>query len=237
VNTRAEDGAARGLLEIHLEADAAAFAEQKAFYSQALGLPLVAESADRFTVGAGTTRLSFSRAPAGRPTYHFAFNIPENQLAAAKDWVAERTPVLRGEDGQEVFHFESWNADGFYFHDPAGNLAELIARHDLPNARPAPFTAAGILQASEIGLVVDDVPATVQGLQAALGLAVYRPASAEFAPVGDEHGLLILTRRGRDWWRDTPSLPYPLLSRLSGERDAEYRVPGYPYVIRIQARG
>jgi catechol-2,3-dioxygenase len=231
----AHDRAGRGILELRLEADA--LEEQKAFYSRALGLPLVAESADQFTVHAGATRLTFTRAPAGRSTYHFAFNIPENKLAAAKEWLAERTLVLRGKDGREVFHYESWNAHGLYFHDPAGNVAELIARHDLPNARPGPFAAGDILYVSEIGLVVDDVPATVRALEAALGLAVYRSGGAEFAAVGDEHRLLILTRRGRDWWGDTPSRPYPLLARLSGERDAEYRAPGYPFTILVQGSG
>lgn len=223
-----------GILELHLETHV--LAEQKRFYTEALGLQMAGASDDSFTVRAGGTLFTFSRAAAGeQPLYHFAFNIPENKLSDAMDWLARRTPVLRGEEGQEVFHFESWNAHAVYFHDPAGNIAELIARHGLANARPGPFTPGDVLAASEIGLVVDDVPATVEELREGLGLAEYRPGSDRFAPVGDEHRLLIVNHRDRGWWQGTPSRPYPVRARLAGgltsEKPGAYRPAAYPYEI------
>jgi catechol-2,3-dioxygenase len=228
-------GETRGILELRLEAGA--FREQKQFYTEALELPLDEESAGRFTVRAGATRLTFTEAAEGRPTYHFAFNIPENKLPQAQEWLARRTPVLR-QDGQEVLHFEDWNAHAFYFHDPAGNLAEFIARHNLPNSAPGPFTAGDILYASEIGLVVDDVPAEVKALDEALGLPLYRPGSDKFAPVGDEHRLLILNDRDRGWWEDTPSRPYPVFARLGGgDKSSGYHSQRFPYTIMVQGSG
>ncbi len=221
----------RGILELRLESGA--LREQKRFYTQILGLPLLGESNEQFTIRAGTTRLTFAAAARDEPTYHFAFDIPENKIMQAKTWLAQRAPVLT-QEGQEIIHFPAWNAHAVYFHDPAGNVVELIARHDLPNATPGPFGAEEILYASEIGLVVDDVPAEVKALGEALGLAVYRPGSDHFAPVGDEHRLLILNHRDRGWWEDTPSRPYPVMARLSGERSGEYRSRHYPFTIVIQ---
>lgn len=221
----------RGILELRLEAGA--FNAQKQFYLGVLELPLVEEAAGRFTVHAGATLLTFVATAAGRPTYHFAFTIPENKLQQAKEWLSRRTPVL-SQNGQEVFHFPDWNADAFYFHDPAGNVAELIARHSLQNGTAEPFNAAEILYASEIGLVVDDVPAEVKALGEALGLHRYRPGSERFAPVGDEHRLLILNHRDRGWWEDTPSRPYPVFARLSGEKSAAYHSQHHPFTILVQ---
>jgi len=220
-----------GILELRLETGV--LREQRDFYTQTLELPLAEESAGQLTIRAGATRLVFAQAAQGKPTYHFAFDIPENKLPQAKEWLARRTPLLR-RDGQEVFHFADWNADGVYFHDPAGNVVELIARHDLANAAPGPFAAGEILHASEIGLVVDDVAAQVEALAGALGLALYRSATAEFAAVGDEHRLLIVNHRGRPWWHDTPSWPYPLLASLSGREDREYRAQGYPFTVLLR---
>jgi GTP cyclohydrolase II len=221
-----------GFLELRLETGA--LAEQRHFYTRILELPLVEEAAGRFTVGAGSTRLTFTAAALGRPTYHFAFDIPENQLQQARDWLRARVPLLVGDAGEEVFHFPEWNAHGMYFHDPGGNVAELIARHDVPNAAPGSFGAGGVLYASEIGLVVDDVAAETAAIAGSLGLHVYRQGSAEFAPVGDERHLLILNHRRRGWWRDTPSLPYPLLARFGGDEAREYRPPGLPFTVLVE---
>jgi catechol-2,3-dioxygenase len=175
-------------------------AELRAFYREKLQFPIREKTRDSITFQAGTTALTFVRTEEkeSQPFYHFAFNIPENKLPLAKEWLARRTPLaLR--DGEAVFHFPNWNAHSIYFWDPAGNLGELIARHNLPNARSGAFTPEEILYASEIGLVVEDVPAAVRELKSRLGLQTYRQGSNVFEPVGDEHRLLIVAQKGRPW--------------------------------------
>jgi len=54
------------------------------------------------------------------PLYHVAFTIPRNKLAAAKGWLAARTPVMT-KDGRDEFGSESWDAQQVYFRDSAGN--------------------------------------------------------------------------------------------------------------------
>src|SRR5262245_9886627 len=62
----------------------------KAFYGKTLDLRIMDEKADRFTLEAGETRITFvnsADAVDGRtPFYHFAFNIPENKILKALEW-------------------------------------------------------------------------------------------------------------------------------------------------------
>ena len=93
--TSPPDSAGRGrFARLKLRADR--LQEQRAFYSETLGLPVVEESEQSFTIQAGETALEFERAgDQAAPWYHFAFNIPENKLAKAKKWLSRRCPLLR----------------------------------------------------------------------------------------------------------------------------------------------
>jgi catechol 2,3-dioxygenase-like lactoylglutathione lyase family enzyme len=178
---------------------------QKTFYRNVLKLPVTAESEQQFTVQAGTTKLTFAQG-ALDGVYHFAFNIPENQIAEARKWLA--VPLIKASDGRDEFFSENWNAHNIYFYDPAGNILELIARHTLPNASTEPFSEKSLLNISEIGIGVEDVKAFTESCD----LPHYGSGSDEFAPMGDENGLLIVVKLGRVWFPDTgkPALEIPL---------------------------
>lgn len=200
-------------------------AAQRAFYTQTLGLSDATAASDTFTAQAGATRLTFLQPqPAGRgderSVYHFAFNIPENQLAEAKAWLKQRTPLVSSQAGRDEYNFESWNAHAVYFLDPAGNVVELIARHNLPNASQQPFGGHSLLNISEISVTAANVPDTVRAIQSALGVEVYDGPSATFAAVGDEQGLFIVVPAGRAWFPDTGRLAgfYPMTVRLEDGR-------------------
>src|SRR5258708_33321028 len=171
-------------------------AQQKQFYVNELGFALLDEASNSITLGAGATRLIFEQAEQTlKPFYHFAFNIPENQLASAKTWLAERDVSL-SQSHPDDWYSVSWNSHAMYFYDPAGNIVEFIARHNLHNGTAGTtFTARDIASASEIGLVVDDVGDTVRTLQATLRVQVYQDMAENFAPLGDEHGLVIVGKR------------------------------------------
>src|SRR5262249_54529847 len=105
--------------------------KMKAFYHQTLGLSVVDEKPDRLTFCAGETRLTFAKAGVddGNPFYHFAFNIPENKVLAARTWQRERTPLLpippRLRDPaypDDVVDYRHWNAHSIFFFDPASNV-------------------------------------------------------------------------------------------------------------------
>jgi catechol-2,3-dioxygenase len=132
-----------------------------------------------------------------------------------------------------VFHFPAWNAHAIYFWDPSGNLGELIARHDLPNATTGTFTDEDILYASEIGIVVNDVPAMANWAQANLQFSPYRAASNDFAPIGNEHQLLIVTKKPRPWFHK-PTEIFSTVATLRGVTAGHFNLADYPYTIATQ---
>jgi catechol-2,3-dioxygenase len=207
-------------------------AEQKEFYTRTLGLPMVDEQNDLVAVQVGETKLVFAEAQEGsEPYYHFAFNITENKLLQAKAWIAERSIDLSRDD-PDNWYSKSWNSNAIYFYDPAGNIVEFIARHGLANAQEGSFTERDILYVSEIGLVPDNVATVVTILQEKIGVEVYKGSvSEEFAALGDEYGLFILSRRGRIWLAsDKRSQAHPIDVRI--EDGNEYDFADLPYTIR-----
>lgn len=211
---------------------------QREFYGSVLGLPVVEAGDDALAIDAGNSRLAFTQAPEGwSGFYHFAFNIPEDQLAEAKEWTSRRVPLIRSNSGEDEFFFDTWNAHSFYFYDPSGNILEFIARHNLPEQSSRPFTERNILNISEIGIASDDVLATVASAQAGLDVDVYYgPPSDTFTAVGDDHGLLIIVKRGRIWFPDTGKAAdmWPVRAAVSvnGRR---YELSGPPYRIATVA--
>jgi catechol 2,3-dioxygenase-like lactoylglutathione lyase family enzyme len=186
-----------------------------AWYRDTLGMAVVegeAASGDRSggpedaAVEVGETLLCFTPAPPGeKPVYHFAFDIRENKIGKARKWLTECGVELIPErdSGEITVHFKAWNAHAVYFRDPAGNIVELIARHDLPTASKGPWDIADdILWISEMGLVVDSATGTMLDLDRRHGLTRYIGGDDEFIPIGDEEGLLIVVEKGREWMPD-----------------------------------
>ncbi len=222
---------------------AAPLEEMRAFYSDGLGLPVRARSERELVVFAGASEIVFVQVEDTKaaPFYHFAFNIPENKILAAREWQLERSEVFITPPGlrdptfpDDVRHFRSWNAHSIFFWDPAGNVLEYIARHDLDNTATGGFSQADILYASEIGFVVDDVPGAAASMEATLDLEQYRNGSAQFHATGDEHGLLLLFERGReigDVLRDRPAPVGVFETQVEIRCPGSHRIEGYPYEI------
>jgi hypothetical protein len=126
-----------------------------------------------------------------------------------------------------------------YFFDPAGNVVEYIARHDLANPAPGGFSSADILCVSEIGLIVDDVIAVADSLKGVVGLSSYRGASDLFTALGDEMGLLLVMKRGR-FLNFDPSTDekaarvYPTAATVGAPGAATHRIAGFPYVLTLE---
>ncbi len=183
--------------------------EAAGFYGDVLGLPTRTDSGV-VEVEVGLSALLLLPGSVEPGVYHCAITIPEDRFAEAKAWLQERVPLLE-RDGLDEFTLRApWNSQSLYFAGPDGILLELIARHDLPaSSSSGPFTSADLLRISEIGLAVPDVPAAVASLQNAFGLPVFGTAAAEFTPLGDHDGLLVVVRQGRVWFPTvtvTPSL-------------------------------
>ncbi len=217
----------------------------KSYYVDLLEMELITHTTRELTFMGGRTAITFIRSyDAGDPWYHFAFNIPENKILAARDWQLERTPLIPTPSNKidrgypaDVRHFRHWNAHSLFFWDPAGNLLEYIARHDMTNARSGAFTREDILYASEIAFVVDDQAAEARLLHQHLKLDPY-PISTEFWwSMGDESGLLLCIPK-RLWGENTPHPKrfgvHRTEATILGDESAAYQFSGFPYEVRVK---
>jgi len=206
---------------------------QKDYYSNILELP-VQISGIELKVTVGTTELVFTQTDSRFDgAYHFAFNIPENQFASAKEWVTGRSLLLREMDGNDEFASESWNSHSVYFKDAAGNVLEFITRHNLKNAAKGNFNSAQILNISEIGLPSEKVIDLANGLCSQLGLSVFKQNISEtFTPIGDDNGLLIIPIKDRIWIPNSgvPAKLLPVKLRVEVE-GKKWGIRGYPYEV------
>ena len=175
------------------------------FYGGVLELP----SDDLVTLcyKVGETRLRFLAAE-GEPFYHFALLVPGDRFDAALAWAQERVELLG-----DVFDFDAWDAHAVYFHDPAGNIVELIAHHGLEeNGREGPFDADELVGFSELGIVGDkrrELELLEQrGLQLWDG-TIEEPDRLAF--VGEKGRTVILASPGRGWLpTGRPAEPHPV---------------------------
>ena len=189
------------------------------FYKNVLDLPVTDDSDAHFTIRAGLSKLIFEKTedPLSYPNYHFAFNIPSNRIQEAHDWLKEKTELLWIEDYQSyITDFRGWNAHSVYFLDPAGNIAELIARADLNDIINEPFSSKHIRNVSEIGLVFPE-----KGFQRSIEqiLKDYKleyfskqPPLEKFCAIGNEEGLFIIVPEDRSWYpcKDKPAGIFPM---------------------------
>ena len=219
-----------------LELETAQLGSLLSFYRNTLNLKVSEESNGGFSFQTGPTRVRFIEAAKGtQPFYHFAFNIPENQLALAKGWAEQRVKLLEFKE-EDVIHFEFSNAHAIYFYDPAGNIVEFIARHDMDNASSLPFGPNSILEVSEIGLPVPDVARYAANVRDGIGQPVWDKSSINdvLTFIGDEDGMFIVVKEGRDWlMTKDPARPWPVKAFMSGKKPFRFTDDdkGYELVV------
>ena len=215
-----------------LELQTSDLKEQALFYGETLGLDTRIIAGTQVLIRTGATELVFTHASESQVNlYHFAFDIPENQFENAKQWLAMRTEILANEVGDTTLYSKTWDSHSLYFKDPAGNILELIARHELKNASDQ----FEILSISEIGLTTEDVLAFVKTLQEKTGLLPYKDESSEtFTAVGDADGLFITVKQGRIWFPNT-GVPAQLLPvRVNFQVDeTRFVLSGVPYQMDL----
>ncbi|GIP37876.1 hypothetical protein J31TS4_11560 [Paenibacillus sp. J31TS4] len=209
----------------------------KRFYTAELGLPLVVSSNYTFAVKVGQSVLEFEQTdhPAESPFYHFAFDIPENKMDESIDWLNSLGVMLNLlPDQSNKVYSKTWNVTSIYFYDPAGNIVEFIARHTLDNAIHTTFTGEDLLNISEIGLVVKDVPSMKDLLSSNHFINSYKDSSETFAAVGDEDGLLILSAYRRVWLGSTKEADiFKTEVTVEGTQEGVYAIDPYPYKLSV----
>lgn len=222
----------------HLTLKTHALDSLREFYADHLGLYVLEETDDTFTLDAGESRLTFA---AGDEEvvyrYHFAFNIPYNQMMDAELWLAQRVNLIIPDGAADAWvEHTDWQAEALYCADPAGNIVEFIGRQRLAEDTAIPFSAQSIQNISEIGLVVTNVSKDIAQLRAAgLHLPDYGSSTPEFHPLGDDNGLFIMVQAGRIWF-PTPDIlaeVHPITLTIRGDAAQTIQLKPYPYQIQV----
>ncbi|MFN2439118.1 MAG: VOC family protein [Chitinophagaceae bacterium] len=185
--------------------------ETRNFYNQILELEIVFEENNFISFQAGLSLLTFQEVNDKQPVYHFAFNIPCNKIEEALHWLESKTEIIKIGEENKIVDFKNWNAKAIYFLDNNGNILELIARRDLENEDNDKFTSKSIISISEMAIVTDTVVKTANDLIQSLNMGFFdkQPPAEEFAALGDDQGLFILSKAGRNWYlTDSPSEKY-----------------------------
>lgn len=196
-----------------------------AFYNGILGLPIAKNNSDSISFQVGASVLTFSLVNNTDATYHFAFNIPENQLKDAIKWTKGKVVLLPVTPGNNIADFPDWKANAVYFYDNNGNLLEMIARTPLDNYTGTPFSAQSLLNISEIGIVLDNIPDTATRLINGSGIPVFerQPRADDFTVLGNDNGLLILVNPGRNWFpTQNPAKAYLVMVQIRGDRGPQH---------------
>ena len=208
-------------VRVTLQAPASRFAEVATFYEEGLGLPL----AGPLVFQVGETELAF-RPAGGEPFYHFAFLVPGGRFDAALGWAEARAPILP----PGVFDFDFWDAQACYFHDPAGNIVELISHRSMaPSRKSGAFGPEELVGLSEVALV-GDLKALAAALYERLGLEVWSGSVDEgaLAFVGEQARTFIIAPPGRGWLpTGRPSESHPVEAVIEGPVAGDVSFDGY----------
>jgi len=239
----------KGARILHLDLiTAASLIELKKFYTSLLGLPMISEQSDRFSIRAGETTIRFIKTneESAAPFYHFAFNIPENKILKAREWQLKRTALsatpphmIDEKYPNDIRHFQNWNAHSVFFWDPAGNLVEYIARHDLKNSVDGEFSSKDFLCASEIAFIVSDTNTIADDIKSSFGLTQYRGGDENFRAIGDENGLLLVMKKGRVWESHTNISRTPDTIKtavtIKADKKEKWIPKNYPFEINVKS--
>ncbi len=183
--------------------------QEKTFYSDVLGFPLIIESRNSFSVEVGWSVLSFEKSEK-QHSYHYCFLIPANKLKEALVWMEKRVRVMAIKDDRKTQNFDSWNADSFYFNDASGNVAEFIVRHDLKNYDLADFDSSRVLGISEMGIPVTDISKINGQLETELDTKFWKGDFERFGTNGSQEGIFLLPNyKVKDTWFPTSAKIIP----------------------------
>lgn len=190
------------------------------FYTHFLGLRTIYADNHKISFQAGECTLTFIQAETEKPFYHFAFNIPCNQIEDALRWTSGFTNLIPASETGFISHFEDWNAKAIYYYDNNGNILEFIARFDLDNYSDKPFSPASIQSISEIGIVTEKPLELSESLIREHQLIFFKkgPKREDFVAMGDDNGLIVISNPKRNWFpTETLAKKFPLKIKLQNQ--------------------
>ncbi|WP_081987031.1 serine hydrolase [Planococcus sp. CAU13] len=199
--------------------------EMKGFYEYQLGFRIIEEDDVSFMLAIGESQLIFRQTD--RPAfYHFAFNIPGNQFSLAKGWASSKVELNR-QEGMDEIYYANFDADAFYFEDPAGNIVEFLGRRNTD--RMGNFTIDSLLNISEVSITtphVEEVGKQIEEMDIPVrGYKGIDPNSLNF--LGREAEFILLTPPKRIWYfSKKKSEVHPLSIELTDGRQIDIDAEG-----------
>lgn len=181
---------------------------QQHFYCDTLNVPINYKDENELSLRVGDTELIFVKRDNATRNYHFAINIPFNQVYDAYVWLKSKTKILPFNE-DEVVNFSSWNAESIYFYDMNKNILELIARKNLGVVSNNKFDGKSFLNISEVGLPVWHLKPTVEYLKLNFDLEIFDGDCENFCAVGDEEGMFIVIDAKEKKWMPNDDDAYP----------------------------
>lgn len=189
------------------------------FYTQLLGLPEIVNSVNYvYTIQIGESLLTFqpsnldpTKEDTYFPQYHFTIAIPSNQIENCLDWLMNKDgkypdgpsePIPLWNDyqtGAEIVRRNLYNSQSIFIKDPAGNVVEILARHDMNNTQEGDFNKSMFLGITEVGIVTREIRKSAKLLKDTFGVEEVAGSSNSFKPVGGPTGLLKLIVPGKPW--------------------------------------
>lgn len=176
------------------------------FYRETLQLP-VEETPSRAVVTAGSSRLVLTAGGRFDGVHHLAFGIPPSDFGLAREWLAERVPLLLSGGSDVIVSSAAWSSRSLYFPGPEGIILEFIARDADAAAAPSAGPGPRVLSISEVGIGVADVLGAVAQISRELAVPVFHDLSGTFASMGSHDGLLIIVHEDRIWFPTADSRP------------------------------
>jgi catechol-2,3-dioxygenase len=194
--------------------------QNRFFWETLMGFTVIdAPSVSQYTLQVGNTKLTFRQSTIQPeledtffPQYHFTISIPSNQIEACLEWVLSQkatNPATNEEvtipiwkdylNDAEIIRRNLYNSQSVFIQDPAGNIVELLARHDMNNTATGTFNNGMFIGISEVGIVTRDVRKTAALLKETFGVEEVLGSSNSFKPMGGATGLLKLIVPGKPW--------------------------------------
>lgn len=175
----------------------------KHFYHEIIGFDIIDDSEKEISFKVGSSKLKFVQVNSGyHPKYHFAFTIPTNKLEEAIAWTSHRVNLIKTDENEIISNFENWKAKAIYFYDNNLNILELICRTDLKNSVEDEFSIKAILNINEIGIATDHPLQLGTEINEKIksGFFAKGPKGEDFAAVGTDHGLFVISNPDRNWY-------------------------------------
>lgn len=153
-----------------------------------------------------------------RYNYHYCWLVSESTLLSFLPSLKEKNIEIIKYKGEEIIHFENWNADSIYFRDGADNIVEIIVHNSIDSEG---YNGTNqFLQMAEIGIVSNDLEKVKKTIYEITKLTPYKTDAPPFKDVGIPGSMFIAVDPDKkEYWfpTETPLSVAPVEGILSNK--------------------